>query len=183
MDLLNYFLHNELTSYLVLESLTFEFNVGFLLGCSFLIQIITGFFLACMFVSESSLAFDSIQFLTRNISYCWYFRFLHINGASILFVLLYLHLFKNMANLTYKFPRDIVWIFGCMIFIISFLIGFTGYSLVWGQMSYWALTVITNLVTSVPIVGFEILDWIWGNTVLTSFSLRRFFCIHFLSLD
>lgn len=155
---IRYAMMNDLVFYSVAENLTIEFNVGFMLGVAFITQIVTGLFLATAFLADSEHAYDSIQFLTRNITSCWVFRFVHVNGASVIFILLYLHLFKGLGNTSFRFGREFTWTSGFLIFLLTFLVGFTGYSLVWGQMSYWALTVITNLATSIPLVGFDLLE-------------------------
>ena len=107
-------------------------------------------------------------------------RFVHVNGASIVFLLFYLHLLKGIAYCSFRFGRELVWLSGFAVFLFSCLIAFTGYSLVWGQMSFWALTVITNLVTAIPVVGFDLLEFIWSSVVIGTFTLRRFYVIHFL---
>jgi quinol-cytochrome oxidoreductase complex cytochrome b subunit len=108
IEMMNYAIFNDLMFYNVLESLTLEFNIGFLLGFSFIIQISSGFFLTCFYIADSDVAYDSIQFFTRNIVSCWIFRFIHVNGATILFLLFYLHIFKGLSNLSFKLSRELV---------------------------------------------------------------------------
>ena len=180
MNFIVFLCANDLLFYSVLEVLSYEFNYGFILELVFVTQIVSGVFLTCFFIADSELAFDSIVFIVRNIYGGWLLRYIHVNGSSLVFMLLYCHLIKGLSFMSFRFGRELVWLSGFMIFLLASLIGFTGYSLVWGQMSYWALTVITNLVTAVPIVGFDILFFLWANVVICTFTLRRFFVIHFL---
>lgn len=171
----------ELVYYQSVVSLSSWFNFGFLSGFSIAIQVITGFFLACYYDSNSEFAYDSLQFVVRELNFMWCTRFVHANMASATFLYIYLHIAKALLNMAYRSYKELMWLLGILILFLLLAIGFSGYSLVWGQMSYWALTVITNIITVVPVYGPDLLEFIWGNTVLTTYSLRRFFCFHFIA--
>lgn len=159
-------------------NLTIMFNFGFVLGLFIVVQVISGFVLLTFYCPSLIDAFDSIQFLFRECSLCFILKLLHVNFSSLIFLLLYIHVFKGLFccfNFDFK---DLAWFVGCVILFVLLFIGFSGYSLVLGQMSYWALTVISNLLTCVPVCGLDILIYVWGNSMINDFSLRRFTVLH-----
>ena len=143
-------------------------------------QLLSGFLLACGYLPDPAFAFDSVQALVRTVPGMWLLRFLHVNGATTAFVLMSCHWAKAFAVHSYAYPREHVWWTGCAIVALLMLAAFTGYVLVWGQISYWALTVITNLATAIPLVGSDLLTALWGGEVLNAHSLGRFYCVHLL---
>jgi quinol-cytochrome oxidoreductase complex cytochrome b subunit len=165
---------------LIPAALTVGFLLGFLLGVFLGAQLLSGFLLACGYLPDPAFAFDSVQALVRTLPGMWLLRFLHVNGATMVFVLMSCHWAKAFAVHSYAYPREYVWWTGCVMVALLMLAAFTGYVLVWGQISYWALTVITNLATAIPLVGFDLLTALWAGEVLNAYSLGRFYCVHFL---
>nr|YP_003457187.1 cytochrome b [Astrospartus mediterraneus]CBH40148.1 cytochrome b [Astrospartus mediterraneus] len=153
-------------------------NFGSLIGFSLIIQIITGVFLALHYSSDISLAFSSVSHICRDVNYGWFLRNVHANGASMFFVCIYLHIGRGLYY--GSFINVITWNIGVILFFFSILTAFLGYVLVWGQMSFWAATVITNLVTAVPYIGNDVVQWIWGGFSVDNPTLHRFFVFHFL---
>jgi len=144
-------------------NINYWYNFGSLLGLSLVIQIITGIFLAMHFVPNISMAFDSVEHIMREIPYGWLIRYIHSNGASIFFIMVYLHIMRGLYYGSYTGRRNIVWIIGVVIFLIMIITAFLGYVLVWGSMSLWGAVVITNLLSTIPIVGDSLVQWIWGG--------------------
>jgi ubiquinol-cytochrome c reductase cytochrome b subunit len=144
------------------------------------IQIISGLFLTFFFTPHVELAFFSVEHIMRDVNYGWLIRYVHANGASFFFFLVYIHILKGIYYGSYYFPRTLVWFTGCIIYILMMGTAFLGYVLPWGQMSYWAATVITNFVTVIPVVGKDIVYWIWGGYSINNATLNRFFSLHYL---
>ena len=144
------------------------------------IQLITGIFLAMHYVASPDLAFNSVEHIMRDINYGWLIRYLHSNGASMFFLVVYVHIFRGLYYGSYMYPRQILWCSGVIILLIMILTAFMGYVLPWGQMSYWAATVITKLASAVPVVGDLIVSWLWGGFAVGGPTLNRFFSFHYL---
>jgi ubiquinol-cytochrome c reductase cytochrome b subunit len=161
-------------------------NVNYLwsVGCIALIcltiQIISGIFLAMHYVPHVDYAFLSVEHIMRDVNNGWMFRYIHANGASMMFIALYVHMFKHLYYGSYMRPRHLLWVSGVIIFLITILIGFLGYVLPWGQMSFWGATVITNLFSALPIIGKPIVHLLWGGYCIDNVTLNRFFCFHFI---
>ena len=155
-------------------------NFGVLALIFLSIQFITGVFLSMFYIPNTDLAFFSIENIMRNVNSGWLIRYIHANGASFFFVFVYLHLFRNLYYKSYLPPRRAVWLWGVFILLIMIITAFTGYVLPWGQMSFRAATVITNLFSSIPIFGNEIVFLLWGNYTVSNSTLNRFFSFHFL---
>lgn len=162
------------------SSLNYWYNLGSLLGLCLIIQILSGIFLSMHYSSNIELAFNSIEHIMRDVNAGWLIRYIHANGASFLFICLYLHIGKAMYYGSYKSPRIIVWIIGVIILIITIIIAFMGYCLVYGQMSHWGATVITNLLSAIPFIGNDIVPFIWGGFSISNPTIQRFFVLHFL---
>lgn len=160
------------------SSISFFWNIGFLLGIILVFQIITGFFLSISYIPHTSLAFDSVIHIIRDIDFGWIFRYLHINGASLFFIFLYLHIGRGIY---FNSPRKriLVWFSGIFIFLLTIGASFLGYVLPWGQISYWGATVITRILTAIPYIGLSITEWLWGNFSVSQPTLNRFFSFHF----
>jgi len=141
--------------------------------------LVTGIFLAMHYTPHVDLAFYSTEHIMRDVSYGWMIRYLHANGASFFFVAVYLHIMRNLYYGSYVRPRELLWTTGIIIFFLMMGTGFMGYVLPFGQMSLWAATVITNLVSSVPLVGESVVYWLWGGFSVDNATLNRFFSIHF----
>lgn len=174
------FVHSFLIEYPTAYTITYFWNFGFLAAIFLVIQIISGIFLAMHYTPEVTLAFFSIDYIMRDLSSGWFVRYLHLNGASMFFVCIYLHIFKGLYYRSYQSPRRFVWIIGVVIYILAMGTAFLGYVLPWGQMSYWAATVITNFVTVVPYIGVDLVVWLWGGFSINNATLNRFFSAHYI---
>uniref|UniRef100_A0AAU7BAI2 Cytochrome b n=1 Tax=Neonetus sp. TaxID=3143695 RepID=A0AAU7BAI2_9ORTH len=153
-------------------------NFGSLLGLCLIIQILTGLFLAMHFTANIESAFDSVIHICRNVNYGWFLRTLHANGASFFFICIYLHVGRGMYYGSFNFHYT--WTVGVIILFMVMSTAFMGYVLPWGQMSFWGATVITNLLSAIPYLGTDLVQWIWGGFAVDNATLTRFFTIHFL---
>nr|ASM82746.1 cytochrome b [Hapalopeza occipitalis] len=153
-------------------------NFGSLLGLCLIIQIITGLFLAMHYSAHVDLAFSSIAHICRDVNYGWLLRTLHANGASMFFICIYLHIGRGMYYGSYKFYYT--WMVGVLILFLVMGTAFMGYVLPWGQMSFWGATVITNLLSAIPYLGIDLVQWVWGGFAVDNATLNRFFTFHFL---
>ncbi len=153
---------------------------GILLIVCLVSQILSGVFLAMHYVPTGDLAFMSVEHIMRDLNYGWFIRYTHANGSSMFFLCAYIHIARGLYYGSYVKPRHFVWITGCVIFILMMATAFLGYVLPWGQMSFWAATVITNLFSTIPLLGPSIVEWLWGGFSIGSPTLNRFFSLHFL---
>nr|WGO58105.1 cytochrome b [Rhabdoblatta saussurei] len=153
-------------------------NFGSLLGLCLGIQIITGIFLAMHYCPNIDTAFNSVNHICRDVNYGWMLRTLHANGASMFFVCIYFHIGRGMYYGSYKFIYT--WLVGVLILFITMATAFMGYVLPWGQMSFWGATVITNLLSAIPYIGIDLVQWVWGGFAVDNATLNRFFTFHFL---
>nr|UYG49219.1 cytochrome b [Abscondita chinensis] len=153
-------------------------NFGSLLGMCLIIQILTGLFLAMHYCSDISLAFNSVVHICRDVNYGWLMRIIHMNGASLFFVCLYLHIGRGIYYSSYL--QTMTWTIGVIMFFLIMATAFLGYVLPWGQMSFWGATVITNLLSAIPYLGTNIVQWIWGGFAVDNATLNRFFALHFM---
>nr|YP_010373927.1 cytochrome b [Coomaniella dentata]UPI13508.1 cytochrome b [Coomaniella dentata] len=153
-------------------------NFGSLLGLCLSIQIVTGIFLAMHYTADISTAFSSVIHICRDVNYGWMIRTLHANGASFFFICLYLHIGRGLYYSSYNL--HMTWSIGVLIFFITMGTAFLGYVLPWGQMSFWGATVITNLLSAVPYLGIDLVQWLWGGFAVDKATLTRFFTLHFL---
>ena len=174
------FIYHTAISYKPPITLNYFWNYGILALICLIIQLITGIFLAMHYVASPENAFNSIEHIMRDINYGWLLRYLHANGASMFFLVVYTHMFRGLYYGSYMFPRQILWITGVIIFLIMILTAFMGYVLPWGQMSFWAATVITNLASAIPFIGDYIVYWLWGGFSVGGPTLNRFFSFHYL---
>jgi len=162
------------------RNLNYWWNFGSLAGIVLVIMIATGIFLAMNYTPHVNLAFDSVERIMRDVNYGWLLRYAHMNGASMFFILVYIHIFRGMYYGSYKAPRELLWIIGVMILLAMMATAFVGYVLPWGQMSFWGATVITNLFSVVPFFGDAIVQWLWGGFSVDNPTLNRFFSLHYL---
>nr|ALO76731.1 cytochrome b [Agyrtodes labralis] len=153
-------------------------NFGSLLGLCLVIQILTGLFLAMHYTGNIEMAFNSVTHICRDVNYGWLLRTLHANGASFFFICLYSHIGRGMYYSSYYFT--LTWTIGVIILFAVMATAFLGYVLPWGQMSFWGATVITNLLSAIPYLGMEIVQWLWGGFAVDNATLTRFFTLHFL---
>lgn len=153
-------------------------NFGSLLGICLIIQILTGIFLAIHYRANIRIAFNCIDHIIRDVSIGWFIRLIHANGASLFFIAIFLHIGRGLYFKSYVLK--FTWVSGVLIFLISILTAFLGYVLPWGQISYWGATVITNLLSAIPYLGPNIVEWVWGGFSVNNSTLNRFFSLHYL---
>lgn len=170
----------ELREYPTPRNLNYLWNFGSLAGIMLIIMILTGIFLAMHYIGGETLAFDSVQDIMREVNYGWLLRYIHMNGATMFFIVVYVHIFRGLYYGSYKPPREILWMLGVVILFLMMATAFMGYVLPWGQMSYWGATVITNLFSAFPLVGESIVRWLWGGFSVSGPTLTRFFALHYL---
>src|SRR6056300_210410 len=174
------FADENLLSFPTPKNLNYFYTFGFILTMCLVTQIITGIVLAMHYVPNTSLAFDSIEHIMRDVNYGWLIRYTHSNGASMFFLAVFIHTCRGLYYGSYKEPREIIWILGVVIFLLMIITGFMGYVLTWGQMSFWGATVITNLVATIPVVGEPVLTLLLGGYSVDNPTLNRFFSLHYL---
>ena len=160
------------------SNLSIWWNFGSLLGLCLVLQILTGLVLATRYTAHSSLAFDSVVSIMQDTNYGWLFRLLHSTGASFFFLFLYCHIGRGIYYGSYLKPA--AWNIGVTLFLLVIATSFLGYILPWGQMSYWAATVITNLISAIPYLGATLVVWVWGDFSVSNPTLTRFYALHFL---
>jgi len=160
------------------KTLLYFWNFGRILGIILIFQLLTGFFLVFYYSNDSSLSFDTVQYIIYEVNNGWLIRIFHSNGASLFFIFLYLHFFKGLIFFSYRLKK--VWLVGILIFLLFMIIAFMGYVLVWAQISFWASVVITSLLTVIPYWGFTLVFWVWGGFSVTGSTLKFFFVLHFL---
>nr|UHM42392.1 cytochrome b [Alouatta belzebul]UHM42398.1 cytochrome b [Alouatta discolor] len=153
-------------------------NFGSLLGICLIIQITTGLFLAMHYTPDTSTAFSSVTHITRDVNYGWMIRYLHANGASMFFICLFLHIGRGLYYGSFLFLKT--WNVGIILLLTTMATAFMGYVLPWGQMSFWGATVITNLLSAIPYIGSDLVQWIWGGFSVDKATLTRFFTFHFI---
>nr|AVV48255.1 cytochrome b [Escharoides angela] len=168
----------HVTSLAAPKNLSSMWTFGSLTGICLATQIATGFFLAMFFTADVSLAFDSALHISRDINYGWLIRNIHANGASMFFVCCYIHVGRGMYYKSYKNKET--WLIGVTLLFLMILTAFLGYVLPWGQMSYWAATVITNLTSAIPYLGNDIVMWLWGGFSVSNATLTRFYALHYI---
>jgi quinol-cytochrome oxidoreductase complex cytochrome b subunit len=170
----------ELTDYPTPRNLNYWWNFGSLAGIVLVIMIVTGIMLAMQYTAHVDYAFDSVERIMRDVNYGWLLRYIHMNGGSFFFILVYIHIFRGLYYGSYKAPREILWMLGVVILICMMAAAFLGYVLPWGQMSFWGAKVITNLFSAIPLVGESIVIWLWGGFTVDNPTLNRFFALHYL---
>jgi ubiquinol-cytochrome c reductase cytochrome b/c1 subunit len=174
------FLDHELNQYPTPRNLNYWWNFGSLAGIMLVIMIVSGIFLAMAYTPHKDMAFESVERIMRDVNYGWLMRYIHMNGASMFFIVTYIHIFRGLYFGSYKEPRELLWMLGVVILLLMMATAFMGYVLPWGQMSYWGATVITNLFSAIPLVGDAIVTWLWGGFVVDNPTLNRFFSLHYL---
>lgn len=161
-------------------NISYFWNFGSLLVLCLVVQIITGIFLAMHYAAHIDIAFDSVEHIMRDVNYGWLIRYAHANGASMFFICIYIHIARGLYYGSYTKPRILLWSVGVIIFLVQMGVGFIGYVLPWGQMSFWGATVITNMVSAIPVVGLDLVQWVWGGFSVDNATLNRFFSLHYL---
>ena len=162
------------------KNLNYWWNFGSLAGFFLLVQIITGIILSMHYTAHVDHAFSSIEHIMRDVNHGWLIRYVHMNGASFFFIVVYIHIFRGLYYGSYKAPRELLWWLGLIILLLMMATAFMGYVLPWGQMSFWGATVITNLFSAIPLIGENIVQWLWGGYSVDNPTLSRFYTLHFL---
>ncbi len=162
------------------RNLNYMWTWGGILTFMLAVQILSGLVLSMHYQPSAAEAFNSVELIRRDVNYGWLLRNIHAVGASMFFLAVYIHMARGLYYGSYKAPREILWILGVIIFLLMMAAGFMGYALVWGQMSFWGVTVITNLFSAIPLVGTSITKWLWGGYAVSGVTLNRFFSLHFL---
>ena len=162
------------------SNLSSMWNMGSLLGVILVSQVISGVLCSMHYVPTVNLAFASIEHLVRDVNTGWILRYLHANGASFFFIIIYLHAGRSIYYSSYAQPRVVLWLLGVALLFLSIAVAFLGYVLPWGQISFWGATVITNMLSAIPFVGGDAVRWLWGGFSVESPTLSRFYSLHFL---
>ena len=162
------------------KNLNYWWTFGGILAIMLVVQIVTGIVLVMHYTPQVDMAFGSVEHIMRDVNYGWLMRYLHMNGASMFFIAVYIHMFRGMYYGSYKAPREVLWMIGVIIYLVMMATAFMGYVLPWGQMSFWGAKVITNLFSAIPFVGPSITTWLWGGYSVDNPTLNRFFSLHYL---
>ncbi len=173
-------LNHALGAYPTPRNLNYFWNFGSIAGIMLVSQILTGIFLAMHYAANTAVAFDSVENIMRNVNYGWLLRYMHAVGASMFFMVTYVHIFRGLYYGSYKRPRELLWFIGIIILLVMMATAFMGYVLPWGHMSFWGATVITSLFGAFPLVGEWIQHFLWGGLSVDNPTLNRFFALHFL---
>jgi ubiquinol-cytochrome c reductase cytochrome b/c1 subunit len=177
-------MHGQFVDFPTPRNLNYLWTFGGILMFCLAVQIVTGIVLAMHYVPSAKEAFDSIEHIRRDVNYGWLIRSVHAVGASMFFIAVYIHIARGLWYGSYKAPREVLWILGVIIYLLMMATGFMGYTLPWGQMSFWGVTVITNLFSSIdsiiPGLGSAITRWLWGGYAVSGTTLNRFFSLHYL---
>jgi len=172
----------HMSEYYAPKNLNFFYIFGALAIVVLAIQIITGIFLTMNYKPDAAKAFESVEYIMREVPFGWLIRYMHSTGASMFFVVVYMHMFRGLIYGSYRKPRELIWIFGCAIFLALMGEAFFGYLLPWGQMSYWGAQVIVNLFSAIPLIGPDLSLWLRGDYVVGDATLNRFFAFHVIAI-
>ncbi len=174
------FMNHELNEYPTPRNLSYWWNFGSLAGIALVIMIVTGIMLSMQYTAHVDYAFNSVERIMRDVNYGWLLRYVHMNGGSFFFLVVYIHIFRGLYYGSYKSPREILWILGVLILLCMMMAAFMGYVLPWGQLSFWASKVITSLFSAIPWIGDAIVVWLWGGFSVDNPTLNRFYSLHYL---
>jgi ubiquinol-cytochrome c reductase cytochrome b subunit len=175
-------LREHITEYYASKNLNWWFVFGSLALVVLIIQIVSGIFLTMSYKPAADEAFASVEYIMRDVNWGWLIRYMHSTGASMFFVVVYVHMFRGLMYGSYKSPRELIWIFGMFIYLALAAEAFFGYLLPWGQMSYWGAQVIVSLFGAIPVVGESLVEWIRGDFFISDITLNRFFALHVIAL-
>ena len=173
-------MHDSFSVFPTPKNLNYWWTFGGILTFCLMVQIATGITMAMHYTADVTMAFASIEHIMRDVNFGWLLRYVHAAGASMFFLAVYIHMFRGIYYGSYKAPREMIWIIGCLIYLAMMATGFFGYVIVWGQMSFWGATVITNIFSAIPLVGDPIRDWLLGGFAVGNPTLTRFFALHYL---
>ena len=174
------FLKNQIIDYPTSSAINYLWGFGSLAGICLGFQLVSGILLAMHYTPHVDLAFYSVEHIMRDVNSGWLIRYIHANGASMFFIVVYIHISRGLYFGSYNYPRIHVWLSGVTIFFLMMATAFMGYVLPWGQMSFWGATVITNLFSAIPLIGEDIAYWLWGGFSVGNATLNRFFSLHYL---
>jgi len=175
-------MREHLTEYYAPKNFNFWYYFGSLALLVLVMQIVTGIFLTMYYQPSADRAFESVQFIMRDVDWGWLIRYMHTTGASMFFIVVYMHMFRGLLYGSYKKPRELIWIFGMLIFLALMAEAFMGYLLPWGNMSFWGAQVIISLFSTIPYVGGDLAQWIRGDYVVSGATLNRFFALHVIAM-
>src|SRR5438105_12456684 len=173
---------SQVSEYYAPKNFNFWYYFGSLAAFVLVLQIVTGIFLTMNYKPDATKAFDSVEYIMRDVEWGWLIRYMHSTGASLFFVVIYLHMFRGLMYGSYRKPRELVWILGCLIYLALMGEAFFGYLLPWGQLSYWGAQVIVNLFSTVPFIGDDLALWIRGDYTISDITPNRFFAFHVIAL-
>ncbi len=176
------FIETQLTGYYAPGNFNLWYYFGVLALVLLVVQFTTGIFLAMFYKPSEAAAFDSVQYIMREVQWGWLIRYVHTTGASLFFVVVYLHMFRALLYGSYKAPRELLWLFGMSLYLLLMAEAFLGYVLPWGNMSYWGAQVIVNLFSTIPVFGSGIAEWVRGDYVIADATLNRFFSLHVIAI-
>jgi ubiquinol-cytochrome c reductase cytochrome b subunit len=174
--------NDHLAKYYTPKNFNFWYYFGSLALLVLVLQIVTGIWLTMNYKPDAALAFNSVEYIMRDVNWGWLIRYMHSTGASFFFIVVYLHMFRGLMYGSYKKPRELIWIFGMIIYVALMAEAFMGYLLPWGQMSYWGAQVIISLFGAIPGIGDALALWIRGDYVIADATLNRFFAFHVIAL-
>ena len=176
------FMQSQLVGYYAPKNFNIWYFFGSLALLVFVIQIVTGIFLTMNYKPGELTAFDSVEYIMREVEWGWLIRYLHSTGASFFFIVVYLHMFRALMYGSYRAPRELLWILGMFVYLALMAEAFMGYVLPWGNMSYWGAQVIVNLFGTIPAIGPGLVEWIRGDYGIADATLNRFFALHVIAL-
>jgi ubiquinol-cytochrome c reductase cytochrome b subunit len=176
------FWNDHLAKYYAPKNFNFWYYFGSFSLLVLVLQIVTGIFLTMHYKPSATEAFASVEYIMRDVDYGWLMRYLHSTGASFFFIVVYLHMFRALLYGSYRKPRELIWVFGVLIYLLLMAEAFLGYVLPWGQMSYWGAQVIINLFGALPYIGEPLVEWIRGDYFISDATLNRFFALHVIAL-
>src|SRR5688572_20965333 len=168
--------------YVAPKNFNFWYYFGSLAAFVLVLQIVTGIFLTMNYKPDAQKAFESVEYIMRDVEWGWLIRYLHSTGASAFFIVIYLHMFRALLYGSYRKPRELTWIFGVLLYLTLMAEAFFGYLLPWGQMSYWGAQVIVSLFGTFPLIGDALIEWIRGDYFISDITLNRFFALHVVAL-
>jgi ubiquinol-cytochrome c reductase cytochrome b/c1 subunit/ubiquinol-cytochrome c reductase cytochrome b subunit len=174
------FMDHEYNKFPMPRNLNYWWNFGALASICLIAMIVTGIVLAMHYTPHTTMAFDSVERIMRDVNYGWLIRYIHSNGGSMFFIVVYIHMFRGLYYGSYKAPRELLWMLGVVILLLMMATAFMGYVLPWGQMSFWGAKVITSLFGAIPVVGESVVEWLWGGFSVDNATLNRFFSLHYL---
>ena len=175
-------LEEHVTKYYASKNLTWWYVFGVLSMVVLVIQLLTGIFLTMNYKPDATQAFASVEYIMRDVEWGWLMRYMHSTGASMFFIVVYLHMFRGMMYGSYRKPRELIWIIGMLIYLCLAAEAFFGYLLPWGQMSYWGAQVIVSLAGAIPVIGDGLVEWVRGDFFISDITLNRFFALHVIAV-